>query len=249
MRETASDLLTWAIEAHGGVGLWSSISELRFQVRVRGNILVSKGRSPRLRTFEATFRTGCVHAQLDPFPQPGFVGVLDGATVWIEDGAGQRLRERTEAERARRRVLRWDDLDELYFFAYAFWNYATTPFLLAWPGMEGTELEPTASPEGLLRRLHIRFPPEVPTHCPEQTFFFTTDGLLARLDYTANVFGPLARGAHLCMEHQTFDGLVVPTYRRVIPRPIGLWTLPGPSAMEGWVDAVEVVRGRGLSAT
>lgn len=71
---------------------------------------------------------------------------------------------------------------------------------------------------------------------------FGEDGLLRRLDYTADVFGALARGAHLCEAHKTFDGVVIPTYRRVIPRPVGRWTLPGPYAMEGWIDEVKVVR-------
>ncbi|MEO0556608.1 MAG: hypothetical protein AAF170_00350 [Bacteroidota bacterium] len=242
MPETAPDLLALAIEAHGGADRWASVSELRFQIRVRGNIVASRGRSRHLRVFEATFRTDQVHARLAPYPHPGCAGVFDGTTAWIEDEHGQVLHERTEAERIRRRSLRWDDLDELYFFAYAFWNYTTTPFLLAWPGVECRELAAVASPTGPLRRLHARFPPGIPTHCEEQTFYFGTDGLLCRLDYTADVFGPLARGAHLCEAHAVFDGLVIPTYRRVLPRPVGRWTLPGPLAMEGWVDAVDVVR-------
>lgn len=244
VHENAPDLLDRAIAAHGGAAAWAGISQLRFRLRVRGTILLSRGRSARLRTFDAVFRTDRVSVRLSPFPQAGCVGVLDGQTVWIEDANGQRLGERTEAERVHRRAYWWDDLDELYFFAYAFWNYATTPFLLAWPGMDLHELAPVASPEGPLRRLRVRFPEAIPTHCPEQVFYFGPDGLLRRLDYTADVFGPLARGAHLCMDHKEVCGLVVPTHRRVIPRPVGRWTVPGPSAMEGWIDDVDIVRRR-----
>jgi len=242
MPETVPDLLASAVDAHGGAERWAAVAELRFRLRVRGNILAFRGRSPRWRTLDVVLDTTRVHARLSPFPRVGAVGVLDGKTVRIEDESGRILSERTDAERQSRRAFFWDDLDELYFFAYSFWNYATTPFLLAWPGVETHELAPLASSVGPLRRLHARFPPTIPTHCPQQTFVFGPDGLLRRLDYTADVFGALARGAHLCERHQTFDGIVIPTYRRVVPRPVGLWTLPGPLAMEGWIDEVEVVR-------
>lgn len=241
MSDTIPDLLALAIEAHGGAERWATVTELRFRLRVRGNILAFRGRSPRWRTLDVALDTTRIHARLKPFPRSGTIGVLDGKTVRIEDESGQVLHERTEAERESRRAFLWDDLDELYFFAYAFWNYATTPFLLAWPGIECHELAPVASPTGPLRCLHAQFPLSIPTHCLEQTFYFGEDGLLRRLDYTADVFGVLARGAHLCERHKAFGGIVIPTYRRVIPRPVGRWTLPGPLAMEGWIDEVEVV--------
>jgi hypothetical protein len=46
-----------------------------------------------------------------------------------------------------------------------------------------------------------------------------------RNDYTAEVFGRWARSKHLCEEHRTFDGLVLPTRRHVHPRAAGWVTL------------------------
>ena len=242
MRETAPDLVALALDAHGGVDFWNAVAEVRFQLRVRGNILAFRGRSPRTRHLSVALNAHRVHARLAPFPHGGLVGVLDEHRVRIEAEDGRLFRERTAEERAARQSLLWDDLDELYFLAYSFWNYATTPFLLSWPGFHLCELPPVSGPGGPLHRLRVRFPTSVPTHCPEQTFYFGPGGLLRRLDYTADAFGPLARGAHLCRGHRTFSGLVVPTRRRVVPRLIGRRTLPWPSAMEGYVDGVEVVR-------
>lgn len=242
MRETAPNLLARALDAHGGADLWDSVAELRLRVRVRGNILAFRGRSPRTRSLNVTIDARRVRARLTPFPREGLVGVLDGHSVRLEDEGGGVLHERTAEERANRRTLLWDDLDELYFLAYSFWNYGTTPFLFDWPGFCLHELPPTSGPGGPLRRLRVRFPASVPTHCPEQTFYFGPDGLLRRLDYTADAFGPLARGAHFCRGHRSFSGLVVPTERRVVPRPVGGLTLPWPSAMEGRVEEVEVIR-------
>ena len=242
MSETASDLLALALDAHGGVDLWDSVSELRVGLHVRGNILAFRGRSPRARRLDVTIDPVRVRARLVPFPDAGLVGVLDGRTVRIEDEEGRVLRQRTAGDRRARRARLWDDLDELYFLAYSFWNYGTTPFLFRRPGFGLRELSPVPGPDGPLRRLRVRFPDSVPTHCPEQTFYFGTRGLLRRLDYTAEAFGAWARGAHPCRDYRSFSGLVVPTERRVVPRPIGRWTLPWPPAMEGRVDSVEVIR-------
>ena len=242
MPETAPDLLALALDAHGGADRWAAVAELRVRLRVGGRVLALRGRSPRPRALDVHLDARRVRARLAPFPHDGLAGVLDGHTARVEDGDGRVLRERTAAERAARRSPLWDDLDELYFLGYALWNYGTTPFLLAGSGFQTRELPPVAGPGGPLRRLRVRFPPSVPTHCREQTFYFGPEGLLRRLDYTADVFGPTARAAHFCREPRTFSGLVVPTHRRVVPRPVGRWALPAPALMEGWVDSVEVVR-------
>ena len=115
-----------------------------------------------------------------------------------------------------RRRIRWDALDALYFGSYALWNYFVTPLFLT---------QAHCREEG--RRLHVTFADGVPTHSRRQTFHFGDDGLLTRLDYTAEVFGKWARAKHVCAEHRAFDGLVFPTRRRVTMRgtrrPILIW--------------------------
>ena len=47
-------------------------------------------------------------------------------------------------------------------------------------------------------------------------------GLLRRNDYTAEVFGSWAKATHYCWDHESFDGLVVPTRRKaLLKRPNG----------------------------
>ena len=52
--------------------------------------------------------------------------------------------------------------------------------------------------------------------CAEQVFYFDADGLLRRHDYIPDVigWGPVA---HYTSEHREFDGIMVPTRRRVYP--------------------------------
>src|SRR5262249_48949965 len=98
------------------------------------------------------------------------------------------------------------------------WNYLSCPFLFAEPGFDVRELPPWDEAGERWRRLAVVFPPHIPTHCREQTFYFDARGLLRRLDYTPDVLGSLARAAHYCFDHRNFAGLVVPTRRRVVPR-------------------------------
>jgi hypothetical protein len=57
----------------------------------------------------------------------------------------------------------------------------------------------------------VKFPSDVPTHCAEQTFFFSEKVLLRRLDYATDIAGGV--GSHYCFDQETFGGLVFPTPR------------------------------------
>lgn len=67
------------------------------------------------------------------------------------------------------------------------------------------------------RRLKVTFPDRIATHCPEQIFYFDSNGLLRRHDYTPEVInaGP---AAHYPSEYKEFDGMMIPTRRRVYRR-------------------------------
>jgi hypothetical protein len=207
-----SALLDRAIEAHGGLDRWRSISEIRLKVAGGGLALRSKGAARRVRLLDILVSTKEVRTVFLDYPKPGLRGVFERDRVRIEAGDGEVVRERSDPRpyfRRPRRLLRWDDLDLLYFGGYAWWGYANAPFMLADPGFEVRERDDL---------LEVRFPEDLPAHSREQVFYFDSEGLLRRLDYTAEVFGNFARAAHLCSDHREFDGLVVPTRRRVHPR-------------------------------
>jgi hypothetical protein len=139
-----------------------------------------------------------------------------------------------------RRIV-WDDLDLLYFLGYALWNYAVAPFVFLWPEVTCREGDLWQEKDGSVwRRLHVTYPPTFPTHSRKQTYYFDNAGLLRRLDYTAEVFCDLARGAHYCEAPKEFDGLIFPTHRVVFARRGSGHPLRLISLMEGWVDSVVV---------
>jgi hypothetical protein len=112
--------------------------------------------------------------------------------------------------------LPWDALQVGYFLSYGMWNYLTTPFLLAYPGVHSGEGSPWQEDGETWRRLNVTFPTSITTHSAEQVFYFGDDGLLRRLDYTVEADG--RRAAHYTEGYKAFDGLAFPTRRRVYRR-------------------------------
>jgi len=200
--------------------------------------------STATRSLTVTIDPRRVHAVLRPFPAAGLSGEFDERAVTIRDDKGRVISRREIVRGSDGRVprtLRWDDLDVLYFLGYALWNYTVTPYLFVWPGFECREGADWREPTGeRWRTLHVTFPPAVPTHSRDQTFYFDDRGWLRRLDYTADAFSGFARGAHLCFDHRTFDGLVFPTHRVVYPRGRGGRPIRIASVMEGWIDDVSI---------
>ena len=238
-------LLEKVIAAHGGAKRWARVQALKLQVRIGGNILALRFKSPRTRALEVAVDTRRVYISLSPFPRRGMRGIFDGRSVRIETNEEGRLVTQREVARAAggkvvRRIV-WDDLDQLYFIGYALWNYAVTPFVFLWPGFECREGDVWLERDGSVwRRLQVTYPPALPTHSREQTCYFDDAGLLRRLDYTAGVFGAWARGAHYCEAHKKFADLLFPTYRVVFARRASRHPFRLVSLMEGWVDNVIV---------
>jgi hypothetical protein len=237
-----STLLDDAIAGHGGLERWNAVRGLRLTVRIGGAILASRLASPRRRTVDAFVDPRRPYATLSPFPRPGRIGIFDGDHVRIENAAGAIVAAR-EIRRGRdgrpERRWPWTNLDVLYFFGYAMWNYSVIPYVFLGPGFETREGDPWRERNGeVWRRLLVVYPAAFPAHCREQTMYFDGRGWLRRLDYTADVFGPMARGAHYCHAHRAFDGLVFPTHRVVWWRRPSGQPLRLASVMEGWVDKV-----------
>ena len=244
MTAPASDLLSLAISAAGGAERWEAAREAAFTMRSGGRAFEMRLKPRALRDVTGTVTIAEPRTVYRPYPMAGQRGVFEPDRVRIETDAGEVIAQREAPREAfggtsgLRRNLWWDHLDLLYFAGYALWNYASFPFMLTRPGFELSEGEPLEVRGQPWRRLDVTFPPGFPTHSPEQSFFLDGDGLLRRHDYTAEPFGGWAKAVHLCGEHRSFDGLVVPTRRRVHPR------LPNGSPLRPltlvWIDVAGV---------
>jgi hypothetical protein len=210
-------ILELAISAHGGLARWNSIASIEAELSIDGFLFAAKRRPPlkRVRVWASLDEPRFV---FHDYPQPGWRGEFLGneeVRIVSPDGTVASRREHPrDAFHGLRREFAWDDLDFLYFGAYATWNYLVTPFVFTRPGFDFKRVPPN---EENSIRLRVSFPDDIPTHCREQIFHFAPDGKLLRLDYTAEVIGRWAHAAHLCQDYESFSGILAPTRRRVRP--------------------------------
>lgn len=216
-------LLDLAIATSGGRGLWDSLRGLRIDISIGGPIWASKGWPPD-ETFDQVLTLDTVkeHIAFRPFTRPDQQMVFDAAadSVTMQTLGGEVVATLAPARAAFKGMLRnspWDALHLGYFLGYACWNYFTTPFLFTYPGVLAREIEPWHEAGQDLRRLQVRFPPQIATHNPDQVFYFDAAGLQRRLDYITEVTGSTLVG-HYTSRYNSFDGLLVATRRRVFRR-------------------------------
>lgn len=240
-----SGLLDEVLAAHGGLERWRSVTALTARATFGGLL---RSRFPGNRMADVTVRVQLAeqHAVFDGFPDEDQRAVFDRGDVRIETRDGTPISGRRNARAAfaglggLRRNLRWDPLDATYFAGYAWWNYLTTPFLLTREGLNVTERDAPPRSGEKWRRLEVSFPSHIHTHSPRQTFYVDAAGLIRRHDYIAQPVGRWAHAAHYCSEHRPFDGLVLPTRRRVYPRGPGGRSLRNPTLVALDINQIDV---------
>lgn len=240
-------LLDEVLAAHGGAERWQSVSAITARGHVAG-LLPSRFSGNKLANFAVRVQVAGPHTVLHDFPQAGQHAVFDRGNVRIETDDGRPLATRTEPRSAFfglsgiRRNVHWDPLDVAYFAGYAFWNYLTAPLLLARDDIAVVEGEPWQESGQQWRRLHATFPAQIDTHCRQQTFYVDASGLIRRHDFVAEPVGSWAKAALYCYQHRQFDGLTIPTRRRVLPRGPGLRVLSRPTLLALDFNEIEIER-------
>jgi hypothetical protein len=111
----------------------------------------------------------------------------------------------------------WDALHRAYFNGEALWTYLTTPFLLAFQGVQVEEVSPWREESETWRVLRAYFPGSIETHSLVQDFYFGEDLMLRRHDYGVNIAGGFA-GAQLTSDWMEAGGIHLPTRRRAYTR-------------------------------
>jgi hypothetical protein len=195
------DLLEECLAAYGGVQRWRAADAVEARMSARGLAFALRGNRRPVTDTRVRVRTAGQHVEFLDWPRPGETAVMTSEECRIGD------RSRREPRFGRR----WDELDFLAFGGAAMWTYLSLPFVLAeWGARELPG-----------RRLRFTVPEPIRSHCREQTLHLDESGLIVRHRYTAQAFGPWAHGDHRSSRFVTFDGLPVPTRRRVRLSPIG----------------------------
>jgi hypothetical protein len=235
-------LLEFVLDSHGGLANWRRVKGVDLRLTLGGYLFEIKRHPDGLRTALVKIDARSPRTLIAPFPEKGNRGIYEGGKVRIQTDAGAVLEELTEPRSAyegHERKTPWNDLQYLYFIGYAFWNYFTTPFLLASPGVSVEEVSPWEENGQRWRVLQATFDTAIDTHCAVQKFYFDHGGMLQRHDY----FTDVAKGnaAHYCTDYRTFDGFMFPTRRRVVSRGEGeIAATGGPSSVLIDIESIVV---------
>jgi hypothetical protein len=215
-----SELRDLVIEAHGGLARWKRFRTIEGDMSITGLLWERKGWPDALKNVHVTADTGEQRLSYSPFTTEELRSVYGPDRVAIARADGMEIKSRSNPRLAfdgHKVETGWDDLHLAYFSGYAMWNYLSTPFLFALPGVAAEELSPLEENGERRRRLKVTFPRAIATHCTEQVFHIDGDGLIARLDYCADVTGGVPT-AHYTSGYRSFDGIRFPTTRRAYRR-------------------------------
>jgi hypothetical protein len=221
MADHPNALLTKVIDAYGGLDRWNGFTSLSARVRAGGAIWAVKGVDAPADEVVTRIDLHRQFTSTAPFGGPGLRSAFTPDRVAIETDTGEVVQERQDPRAAfagHHMDTPWDGLHVAYFNGYAMWIYLTEPFSLAGAGFEVEELEPWEENGETWRRLRVVFPEEIATHSRENVYYVDDSGLVRRHDYVAEVLGAEATtAAHYVSGHREFDGIIVPTTRRILP--------------------------------
>jgi hypothetical protein len=214
-----TDLLGAAVEAHGGLERWRGVRAVDVRFNFSGAGLVVKGFPRHLQPSCSIDIRECrvVFQRLGTDPDERWVFTAD--RVWIERRDGTMIQERHRPRAAFAGHVwetKWDALHLTYFIGYAMWNYLSIPFLLTNPDFTTRELDGHSESNEHWRVLEVVYPDGVPAHTKVQKFYFGPDLLLRRMDYVTDIAGGVA--AHYCFDHRPYQGITIPTLRRIVSR-------------------------------
>jgi hypothetical protein len=215
-----NELLESVVEAHGGLRRWNQFNTVNARIVTGGGLWALKGliQDPTPRQMRVSLHDQ--FASVAPFGQSDWRTHFRAGRVAIETIAGEVVKERMDPRDSfsgHAMNTPWDPLHRAYFNGYAMWTYLTTPFFMAMPGFEVSEIDPLEEADEQWRGLRVKFPRHIASHSDEQDFYFGDDFLLRRHDYRVDVAGsfPAAQYVDGMIDVQ---GLKMPTRRRAYVR-------------------------------
>ena len=212
-----TDLLNWAISAHGGLDRWNGFQTASLELSVDGalwelkkqhGLFANSTYDANIHRQKATLgRLGATHQRVRFAPERVVLESESGVVVEIRDDPRAAFVGHTAQ-------TPWDLLHAAYFDGYALWTYLTQPFLYSYPGFMVTEIDPWEENGEVWRRLNVVFPDEIASHSREQVSYFGPDGLLRRHDYSVDVLGGASATQYIA-DYRERNGLMMPHHRRV----------------------------------
>ena len=214
-----NDLLKPAIEGTAACAAGSRSKGFRAAASITGAIWALKGQPGLLDGVVLGRRDPGPAGDHRPVPAPRPVHHLGAVPADDRDHrrrAGRR-KPRPRGGAGTTRTAPWDEFQAAYFVGEANWNYFVAPFIFARADFSTEEIAPWHEDGQVWRALLVTYPDTIVAHHRQQTYYFDGAGLLQRLDYSVDILagGP---GVHYPSAYREFDGIMVPTRRRVYVR-------------------------------
>jgi hypothetical protein len=225
-----NDLLALALEAHGGRARWDAFKTLKAELSVGGAIWYAKQQPGLLDHKIFEIDTHSERLTITPFSAPDRRSVFVPDRLVLETLAGANLETRDHPRAAfagQTLETPWDKFHVAYFASEALWTYLTSPFLYSYPGFESEEVATWHENGEEWRSLRVTFPDHVASHCKTQITRFGPDGLMRRHDYTVDILGG-ASGANYVSDYREFQGIKMPTRRRIYAYDQNMQKVPEP---------------------
>ncbi|MDB5610226.1 MAG: hypothetical protein JWP25_7126 [Bradyrhizobium sp.] len=233
------DLLNKAVAAHGGLARWRQLSTLRANMSITGAIWPAKNQPDALVNIRVETQLHSQHVLIHQVQRKRKL-IFTPQRVAMETESGEVLGSRDNPRRAfagQTQFSPWDDLHLAYFCGYALWTYLTTPFLYTNPGFLAKEIQPWDEDGQRWRVLHVAFPEHIVSHSHLQSSYVGDDGLLRRHEYSVDVMGG-AHGLNYASDYRDFDGIMVPTKRRIYASDDRKQKIPAPLLIAIDIDDV-----------
>lgn len=195
------ELLTLALEAHGGLERWNQLTSVQGRFGIGGAIWDFKGVPGVLSDITVALDLHTERVTLDPVGGPDTHTVFDYGRMEMRSASGGVLEAIDDPKDAMARLdygAPWNALDAAYFASEAWWTYLTAPFLFTYPGFLAEEVEPFVEDGVTYRTLKVGFPDDVDSHTAEQFFHYHDDGLLFRRHDSAVVGGSPIESEFAC---------------------------------------------------
>jgi hypothetical protein len=204
------DLLTMAIDEHGGMRRWEEISRFRVAASITGDLWKHYGLDGMLDDVTVEGEARDQRLTITPFPGPGRYATWEPHRQMIKTGDGVPVEMSGKKQK-------WDPLRVVHLAAQAVWNQLTAPFLLARADFVTREIGPWREDGQEWRRLAVTYPRSISVQTRRQTWYFDNSGFLCRIDHRIDLLG----GAPLVqypLDYCEFDGVLVPMRHRVYAR-------------------------------
>lgn len=214
-----SDLVDFAIKAHGGLDRFSKFHFLTARLKQGGLLWALKGQGETLTDAHVKIDLHKEWATHWPFAPSTDHSVFTPDKVLIESDAGAVVEELADPRPSFagfEMETPWSRPQLGYFAGYAMWTYLTAPFILARPGVVCTEVDPWSENGETWRRLKVEFPSSIATHSRVQHYYFDTDGLLRRHDYEVEIQGNNS-AAHYLTGPVEVEGITLYSEMRIVP--------------------------------